>query len=65
MEMIDGNFTQRDYNNLVIELCELEKQQILNRNVDNSARIKEIEEFLDSFSDDQDDYDEQDDENEE
>ena len=64
MEMLNGDFTQRDYNNLVIELGELQKQQWL-EGVDNSARIKEIEEFLDSFSGDQDDYDEQDDENEE
>lgn len=63
MEMIEGNFTQEDYYNLVIELGELQKQQWL-EGVDNSARIKEIEEFLDSFSDDQDDYDEQDDESE-
>lgn len=59
MEMLNGDFTQEDYYNLVIELCELEKQQILNRNVDNSARIKEIEEFLDSFSGDQDDESEE------
>lgn len=58
MEMIEGNFTQEDYYNLVIELGELQKQQWL-EGVDNSARIKEIEEFLDSFSDDQDDDDDQ------
>lgn len=58
MEMIEGNFTQEDYYNLVIELGELQKQQWL-EGVDNSARIKEIEEFSDSFSDDQDDDDDQ------
>lgn len=45
MEMIEGNFTQEDYYNLVIELGELQKQQWL-EGVDNSARIKEIEEFF-------------------
>lgn len=63
MEMLYGDFTQRDYDDLVIELCELQKQEWL-EGVDNSARIKEIEEFLDSFSDDQDDDDDQDDESE-
>lgn len=53
MEMIDNDFTQRDYYNLIIELGELQKQQWLT-GVDNSARIIEIETFLDSFSSDDD-----------
>lgn len=51
METINDDFTQEDYDDLVIEQWELEKQQYY-EGVDNSARIKEIETFLNSFSSD-------------
>lgn len=51
METINNDFTQEDYDNLIIERNKLQKQQWLT-GVDNSARIKEIETFLNSFSSD-------------
>ena len=48
MESINGNFTQTDFENLQIELTNLLVQQYKG-GVDNSARIKEIKTFLDSF----------------
>ena len=47
METINNDFTQEDYDNLIIERNKLQKQQWLT-GVDNSARIKEIETFLNS-----------------
>ena len=56
METINNDFTQEDYDNLIIERNKLQKQQWLT-GVDNSARIKEIKTDLNYFSSDDDEDD--------
>lgn len=48
MECINSDFTQDDYNELQQKMVELQIEEILD-GVDNSKKIKEIEDLLDEI----------------